>query len=416
MPTRALTAAAVERLKPPAAGQIEIFDKGFPGLALRISYGGAKTYVYFYRSYGKLRRMTLGRAPGMTLAEAREAWRNARQAVEKGEAPKPPKKTAEEAEADSFRAVADEWLKRDQGKRRSVGEVRRVIERDVKPAWGHRPIASIGRRDVIELIDAVTDRGAETMARRLHSHLHRLFRWSVGRGIISVNPMADLPKPGAEVKRDRVLGDAELAAVWKAAGDIGWPFGTAIQLLVLTGARKMEIGELRWSEIKNDVITLAGKRTKNGEPHHIPLSTQAREIADALPRVGGGDLVFSTTGKTAVSGWSKAKKLIDTKIAKAAKAAKAGKTTKPANSDMEEWRLHDLRRTVATGLQRLGYSLQVIESVLGHVSGSRAGVAGVYQRHSFDREKAAALDAWGRHVAGLISPAQSNVVEMRGGR
>lgn len=401
MPTRALTAAVVERIKPPASGQIEFFDQGYPGLALRVSYGGAKTFVYFYRSYGKLKRMTLGRAPAMSLAEAREAWRIARNAIERGEAPKAPKKTAAEIEADSFAAIADEWVRRDQKKNRTVGEVNRVLERDVKPKWGHRPIVSISRRDVIELIDAVADRGASTQARRLHSYLHRLFRWSVGRGIIPLNPMSDLPKIGAEVRRDRVLDDAELAAVWGAADVIGWPFGPAVKLLILTGARKSEIGDLRYSEVRDGIVSLTGSRTKNGEPHRIPLSALAREIIAEVPRIDDSDFAFTTTGNTPVSGWTKPKMLIDQKAAEI------------LGRPLEPWRIHDLRRTVATGLQRLGCSLQVIEAVLGHTAGSRAGIVGIYQRHSFDPEKAAALEAWGRHVDRLINPAQSNVVELR---
>jgi hypothetical protein len=180
--------------------------------------------VYFYRLHGKLRRLSLGRHPGMSLTEARDAWRAARLAVSKGESPAHIRPTT----ADTFAAVAEEWLQRDQAHNRSAAEVRRVIERDVNPVWGERLVAAITRRDALELIDGVADRGAVTMARRLHSHLHRLFRWSVGRGIIEVNPMADLPKPGSAVKRDRVLTDSELAAVWKAAekrlGHSGPPF------------------------------------------------------------------------------------------------------------------------------------------------------------------------------------------------
>ena len=192
MPTRSLTVASVARIKPPKAGQADYFDKGYPGLALRVSYGGAKAWVYFYRLHGKLRRLSLGRFPGMGLDEAHEAWRVARLAVSKGESPAHIRPTT----ADSFAAVAEDWLKRDQARNRSAAEVRRVIERDVNPLWGERLIAAITRRDALELIDAVADRGAMTMARRLHAHLHRLFRWAVGRGIIETNPMADLPKPG----------------------------------------------------------------------------------------------------------------------------------------------------------------------------------------------------------------------------
>src|SRR6266540_247613 len=164
MPARALTVASVERIKPPPEGQADYFDKGFPGLALRVSYGGAKSWVFFYRLHGgKLRRLTLGRFPGMELADARTAWQEARKAVGKGENPARRKPTI----ADSFAAVADEWLKRDQAKNRSYREVKRAIERDVKPEWEGRLFASITRRDVLDLIDGIADRGALTYARRV---------------------------------------------------------------------------------------------------------------------------------------------------------------------------------------------------------------------------------------------------------
>jgi integrase len=380
MPTRALTVASVARIKPPKRGQIDYFDKGFPGLALRVSYGGAKAWVYLYRLHTKLRRLSLGRFPGMSLDEARDAWRAARLAVDKGESPAHLRPTT----ADTFAAVAEEWLKRDQAENRSVGEVRRVIERDVKPAWGDRLIAAIARRDCIELIDAVADRGAKTMARRLHAHLHRLFRWAVGRGIIEANPMADLPKPGEAVERDRTLSDAELRCVWLAAEKTPWPFGPAVQLLVLTALRREEVGALRWDEIDGDEIHLPASRSKSGEPRVIPLSAAAAEIIKSLPRYG--DRVFTTNGTTSVSGWSKAKKAID------AAAAEIN------GSPLAPWRLHDIRRTAATGLQRLGVGLQTIEAILGHVSGSRAGVVGIYQRYRFLAEQKAALEAWSNEI------------------
>jgi integrase len=264
--------------------------------------------------------------------------------------------------------------------------VRRVIERDINPVWRDRLAASITRRDASELIDGVADRGALTMARRIHAHLHRLFRWAVGRGIIEINPMADLPKPGTAVKRDRVLIDRELAAIWKAAATIGWPFGSAVQLLILTATRREEVGSLRWSEIHGDEIRIPGERSKSGEQRTIPLSSAALRLIGALPRIDGDGYVFTTTGSTAISGWSKAKHLLDAGAAEINGGALA------------PWRLHDLRRTAATGLQRLGIGLQTIESVLGHVSGSRAGIVGVYQRHQFDLEKRAALEAWAREI------------------
>src|SRR5215472_1296532 len=339
MTNRTLTAIAVERIRVPATGQTDHFDQGYPGLALRVSYGGAKSWVYFYRLFGKQKRLTLGRWPSMSLSAAREAWRNARTTIDKGESPKHQRP----AQASSFVAVADEWLKRDQAHNRSYAVVKRNIERCVLPAWEGRQISTIGRRDINDLIDAVADRGAVTMARRLHAYLHRLFRWAVGRGILETNPMAHLPKPGSEIPRDRVLTDSELAQVFKNATKLRpTPYGPMYQLLILTGARRTEIAALRWSEIKDDTIILPRERTKAGKVHSIPMSPSALDILKQLPRIGPGDFVFTTNGRNPFIDFSGSKRRLD------------------AITKIPPWRIHDLRRTVATGLQRLGTNLQVI--------------------------------------------------------
>jgi integrase len=384
LPRRALTAASVDRIKSPGSGQVEHFDKGFPGLALRISYGGGKSFVYFYRIGGKLRRMTLGTYPAISLAQAREAWRKARQDVAAGR--DPAKVLKREASGTNFESVAREWLKRDQAKNKTVAEVERTVARELLPTWGHRAVSDITRRDIRDLIDGIADRGAPIMALRVHAYVHRFFRWCVGRDIIETNPATDLPKPASAKQRDRVLSDEELTAVWKAAGELGWPFGVAIRLLILTGARRNEIGQLKWSEIKGDVIALDGARTKNAEPHTIPLSNAASTILHCVPRIANSEPIFTTNGTTSISAWSRAKRNLDDL------------------SGVKDWRIHDLRRTVATGLQKLGVNLQTIEAVLGHTSGSRSGVVGVYQRHSFDAEKRAALDAWGTYVMAVVQP------------
>jgi integrase len=233
------------------------------------------------------------------------------------------------------------------------------------------------------VIDAIADRGTIIMARRVHGHLHRLFAWSVGRSIIDVNPLANVDRPGSETKRERVLTDGELVAIWNAAADAGYPYGDIFKLLILTGGRRDEIGRLRWSEIADGQIELTGLRTKNGQPHIIPLSTLARAVIEQLARIDGGDAVF-TKGKGPVNGWALIKSQLD------------------AASKVTDWRIHDLRRTAATGLQKLGLPVQVTEAVLGHVSGSRGSIVGVYQRHDYAAEKRAALEAWGAHVMALV--------------
>ncbi len=281
------------------------------------------------------------------------------------------------AGATDFRGVAMEWLRRDQSVNRTHDIVKRALEREVFDRWGHLNIADIKRRDVLDLIDGIADRGSLIGARRMHSHLHRLFRWSVGRGIIDISPMQDLPKPGSETSRDRVLTDDELAQVWRASDQLG-EYGTAIKLLVLTGARRTEISELRWDEIVGTDILLEGSRTKTKEARTIPLSTAALAVLNHVqqrsPRVFASGL----------PDWSHAKAKIDELV------------------KIPEWRTHDIRRTTATGLQKLGVALQVTEAILGHKSGSRSGVIGVYQRHNYAPEKRTALEAWGAHVMGLV--------------
>jgi integrase len=372
---------------------VEYFDKGYPGLALRVSYGGGKSFVYFYRIGGKLRRMTLGTFPALGLAEAREAWREARQDAQAGRDPATARKAG--TGATDFRSVAAQWILRDQAKNKSRGIVARMIDVNVLPAWEYRQIGDIGRRDVLDVIDAIVDRGAVITARRVQAHLHRLFRWAVGRGIVESNPVADLPKPGSETKRDRVLSDDELVAVWKGAGELAWQFGQAIRLLILTGARREEIGQLRWAEVSGAALELKGDRTKNGEPHTIPLSDPALAIIEGLPRISGSAFVFTVDGKKPISGWSRAKVRLD------------------ELAGIAPWVIHDLRRTVATGLQKLRTPLQVTEAVLGHVSGSRAGVVGVYQCYDYAEEKRTALEAWAGHVETLLGQRASNVVSLK---
>lgn len=169
--------------------------------------------------------------------------------------------------------------------------------------------------------------------------------------------------------------------MWRATEGL---FGAVTRLLILTGARREEITQLRWSEIDGDVVKLEGDRTKTGAPHIIPLSATAQALLNCLPRIGGSDFVFTTSGRKPISGWSRPKIDLDDRAA------------------VTDWRIHDLRRTVATGMQKLGITLQTVEAVLGHVSGSRGGIVGVYQRHDYAAEKRAALEAWGAHVAALV--------------
>ena len=255
-----------------------------------------------------------------------------------------------------------------------------------------------------DLLDKIVDRGSPVMANRTLAALRRMCGWAVERGLIEVSPCEKVKAPSAERSRDRVLSDDEVRALWAGCDAIGWPFGALFRVLLLTGQRRDEVANLRWSELDLDtgLWTLPRERAKNDQVHTVPLSAPVLAILRGLPRVG--DFVFSTNGRTPVAGFSKAKDRIDRVMA----------GTGPA---LPHWVLHDLRRTAASGMARLGITLPAIEKVLNHTSGSFGGIVGVYQRHSFADEKRHALDAFAAFVERLVGDhiAGANVVDLRSG-
>jgi integrase len=215
-----------------------------------------------------------------------------------------------------------------------------------------------------------------------------MFTWAVQQDMIDTSPFEGLGAPAKETSRDRVLTDAELCSVWRAAGktDVDPVYRSMMRMLILTGARRGEVAGLTWDEIdlKTRQWTLPAPRAKNGRAHIIPLSRQAITVLNAVPRLHER-YIFSANGKHAIGGFSQPKDRLN------------------ALCGFSDWTVHDLRRTTASGMARIGISLPVIERVLNHISGSFAGVAGIYQRHDFAAEKRAALDAWGKHVAAIVS-------------
>ena len=195
----------MQRTKPPKKGVTEIFDLGYPGLCLRVSYGGTRSFDTFYRAGGKLRRETLGKWPALSLAQARQLWRERREAIGRGEDPSRPKATL-------FETVVEEWLRRDQSKNKasSLYQVTRSVEDDLLPAWRGRRVDTIGKRDVIELLDSIADRGAPQTARATQAFIGRFFAWCLERDILQSDPTAGMPRVGSNVERDRVLSDSEL--------------------------------------------------------------------------------------------------------------------------------------------------------------------------------------------------------------
>jgi integrase len=274
-----------------------------------------------------------------------------------------------------------------------------MVRKEIMVPWRGRRLSGITKADIHVLIDAITDRPAPVLAGKVFKTFRRLCNWALDRGLIDVSPCAGIKRKSAERSRDRVLDDDELRAVWLACEAIGWPFGQLIQFLILTGARLSEVALLRWSEI--DLVTkvwvLPKERSKNKIAHQIPLSRRALEILEKSPRIAGDqDFVFTTNGKTAVSGFSAAKRRLDAKMPQGTPG----------------WTFHDARRSFASGCARLGIAVHVVEAALNHRSGTIKGVAAVYNRYSYDTEKRKALEIWGRYVETLVSCETGNIIEL----
>ena len=410
MPTLRLTDAAVKRLKTlDDVDRTEYWDLATPGLGLRVSASGAKSWVMILRTLKagtwQQQRVTLGKYPSVSLAEAHHMALEARTRAEQGADPASVRKEQRaELEKDSrntFAAVVADFLSkyRTRQKRkpadRTLAELKRVLGSDLFAAWADRPMVQITRRDIMDAADALVEQGHETAANRYLTYLKMLFGWAVERGILADDPTTGVKKPGAETSRARVLSAEELRAVWYATaptqankGDL---FGPIVQTLMLTGQRRNEVAGMRWAEV--DVAaglwTLPAGRAKNHREHLVPLATpvlgilRERQAEQAAMRMKSA-FVFTSAGTAPFSGWSRSKARLD---------ARAG---------IAPWTLHDLRRTLVT---RMGEDLRiaphVVEAIVNHV-GTRAGVAGVYNRALYLDERRAALNAWAAHIMQVV--------------
>jgi integrase len=428
MATGTITKRAVDALAG-GAGTAFLWDDEVRGFGVRVTAAGAKSYVYQYRLGGReaaKKRATIGRhgSPWTPETARREAKRLAMMVGQGTDPAEYDRERRRQAVDLAFSGYVDTFVDgylRTAWKDWRAGE--RLLTAEAVPVLKTKALPAIKRSDLAAVLDRVRDRPA--VARLLHATLRKLFRWAESRGDVERSPVEGMTAPSAVAARDRVLSDPELALAWEASGGLGYPFGPLFRLLMVTGQRREEVGALAWSELDRVAATwtLPADRAKNGQAHIVPLSASAVDVIDQLARdvTGAGEggkvewprkgLAFTTTGKTAASGHSRAKSRLDTAMAKldAKRAGEAGRDPEPVPA----WRVHDLRRTVATGLQRLGVRFEVAEAVLNHVSGAKGGVAGVYQRHHWSDEKRAALDAWGRHVVALLAPAEhTNVIPL----
>ncbi|MEZ5783203.1 MAG: site-specific integrase [Rhizobiaceae bacterium] len=286
----------------------------------------------------------------------------------------------------TFATVLNDWFAKDQGDRRSADEKRRALKKDALPTLGRYQIDQIKREDIRSLLDAIVDRGAPIHANRVLAYLRRFFNWCVERDLIPSSPVTGIKPPARERSRERTLDAKELAAVLSATDNLSMPFGPFFRLLLLTGQRRSEVAGAKWAEIDLPKAewTIPVSRAKNAKSHIVHLSKEAVDILSSHPRIVGSDFVFTTTGITPISGFSKAKAELE------------------CASGVTGWTIHDLRRTFATiATGELGIEPAVVDKILNHSSGVVTGVAAVYQRHAYLEQRQKALVAWGEYVSNL---------------
>lgn len=462
MPTVKLTDAAIQRFKARPGERVEYFDSSMPGFGLRVAGPtrrapeGRRSWIIFYRFRGEQKRLTLGYyAEGSTssdpkpdaadagtprralgLKDARKEAGDILQIVARGIDPAAQRAEARELaakERDTIASIVEKFLTSGmKGKKgralstRYLVDTRRIFNNHVIPRWEKRDLTSITRRDVTALIDAIAacepatkgrskarQEGGPIAANRTLAALRSMMNWCLRRGMIDANPCALVEPPGEETRRERILTAAEIQELWPLFAGAGHPFGDFFRVALLTGQRRSEVAGMRWEDLDLQAKTWAigADRNKGGRAHIVPLSQPALDIIVSAPRktiqVGNrmqsSPYVFTSDGKAAISGFSKAKDTLDRKIKKARDAAEA--------DGMPDWSIHDLRRTAATEMGRLGTPEFIISKVLNHAA---KGVTGqVYNRYEYLAEKRHALDAWAAYVERLVSPEGGNVVVLR---
>ena len=401
MATGKITKRALDALQSTAVSGF-LWDEDLKGFGLRITSSGAASYVVQYRLGGreaKTRRYTIGThgspwTPTTARAEAARLLLLVAQGLDPVASDKQRRREAVDL---AFSNYADRFAAACKG-RGWVTLVKRSLRLHVKPVIRDKALPTISRIDIVAVFDRMP--AAQTANRRnVFAVLRRLFRWAISRGDIGTSPMEGMETPPAVKPRERWLSDQELARVWVQAPHCHRCFGPIVRLLIATGQRREEISGLHWEELDRSEreLRLSGERTKNGEPTTVPLNDLA---TGELDRLAGGERwprrgrVFATSSGAGFTAYAKEKKRLDKLIAE------------DGGDALAPWRLHDLRRTLATGFQRLGVRFEVTEAVLNHLSGSRSGVAGIYQRHDWRLEKRAALRAWNAHLNEVFADAE----------
>jgi integrase len=399
---RNLTDRFLDGLKPPKAGRIEVSDKQAPGLTIRVTPDGWKTWAVRYSPKGSgQRRATIGAYPGTKLAEARattfEIAASAKRGIDKPAADQRAKEEEQRA-TERPQTVKDltaryvaEYAKANQ-RRWKLTE--RLFQMHVDPEIGATLLGTLRRADIVALLDEMQNkRGLAAQVNRVRSQLVAMLNWAVEREWLPANPAAGVKKrKGVEAARQRVLSDDELRAVWNAADAIGYPGGAFIKALILSGQRRDEVRCLPWGELLDDGAAwlLPGSRNKSKRDHLVPLTAELRALIEASPRLS--PFVFSAGGKKPYAGQKRLKEILDRK------------------SGVSGWTLHDIRRTVSTRMSALGIPRDVVRRVLNH---AKPGLDGVYDVHEYCDEKAKALEVWAQRLALIVSGQKAgNVVPL----
>ena len=388
MPRIKLTKSAIDALPAPSS-DVVYWDAASPGFGVKVTPQGRKVFVVLYRTGGagsRLRKYTIGPYGRVTLHQARVAAQKVFAAKLEGRDPAAEKREARRrVVADRVDDLLENFIAQRLSKNRSVAEISRLLRREVGKSWAGRSIHEITKRDVVEVVSAIEQRGAPGTANKTLKSIKTFLRWCVGRAVLDRSPAEGVPLPAKEVARDRILDDRELANVILAARKIGGPYGGIVELLALTGQRREEVAGLHRDEfdLAQRIWTIPRARTKNAKPHIVQLSKQALAVLERADHCG--PLVLSPLGTKTFQNFTHAKRLLD------------------QLSGVTGWRLHDLRRTCVSGMARLGIAPHVADKILNHQAGTISGVAAVYQRHEFLLERRQALDLWGAHVGEILN-------------
>jgi len=369
------------------------WDSAISGFGVRVYPSGKKAYVLSYRNEKRQKRLlTIAQTSKIPLDIARNKAIQHLSSITNNIDPAEERKLTSSGR--NVESIFKDYLERyAKTHNKTWRETERIFNKEVLPVIGSSLIHEVEKKDVVKLIDAITDRGSHTMANRVLANLKRFFNWCIERGYIELSPADKLKKPTREISRDRVLSLDEIKSIWQACENESYPYGRLVQLLILTGQRKMEVTNIQWHEIdwNNAEWTLPKEKTKSNRSHTIPLSSLAitllRQAKQHAPE--NSNFVFSTNGKTPFSGFSKCKKRLDNDLRE--------------NAGIEnEWRLHDLRRSVASHLAALETPPHVIEKILNHATGTISGVAAVYNRYDYFKETRKALDMWAQSIETLV--------------